>query len=198
LSYFNPQDAYLQVAGVHGNATLHMQPMQAPNVQFDRVIIPIIHSITATSATASYTLSYWQGLYTRNALTLSLLSSWSTSTGITYGTSNSSLFGILKLLSIATTGTITEGQYWVANLFRTTTGGANAITISQIMASQQNSNLSGLFGVANAASVQYTRGLGTYSTTTAGIPNAVGFSDLTGTGSLVLRQPMFYFVSGTV
>ena len=198
LSYFNPQDAYVQVTGQQGNATLHMQPMQAPNVQFDRVVIPLLMSLTSNSS-VSGTLSFWQGLYTRDVSTLSLLSSWSVSTAFTIGTSNSSLFaGGIRLLTIGTTGTITEGQYWMANIYRTSTAGSNILSFSQILASQQNSNLQGLFGVAGAASVQYTRGLGTYSATTAGIPNSIAFSQLTGTGSIVLRQPIFYFVSGTV
>lgn len=199
LSYFNPQDAYVQAAGVQGQNSLHIQPMQVPNVQFDRIIIPIIASITATSATATFAITYRQGLYTRNNSTLSLLSSWSSNTSFQYGTSNSSIYGGgLRLFSIATTGTILEGQYWVANIFSTSSAGANALSFSQILASQMNSNLSGHWGSANDATNQYTRGLGVYTVSTASIPSSIAFSQINGTASMVLRKPIFYFISGTI
>ena len=173
--------------------------MQAPNVQFDRVIVPIIASITATSATATFALTFRQGLYTRNNSTLSLLSSWSSATSFQYGTSNSSIYGGgLKIFSLGVTNTITEGQYWVGNLYSTSSAGANALSFSQVLVSQMNSVFSGHWGSAINATNQYTRGLGTYSASTGSIPSSIAFSEIRGTASLVLRQPLFYFVSGTV
>lgn len=197
-NYFNPQDAYVQVAGVQGQNTLHIQPMQAINVQFDRVVVPIVASITATSATATFALTYRQGLYTRNVSTLSLMASWSASTSFQYGTSNSSIYGGgLRLFTIPITSTITEGQYYMGNLYSSSSAGANALSFSQILASQQASVLSGIWGSASNSTVQYTRGLGTYSTSTAALPNSIGFTQIRGMSSLVLRQPIFYFASGT-
>jgi len=197
LSYYNPQDGYLQVAGQQGQGSLHIQPSQAPNVTFDRAVFPVVFT-GATGSTASVSLSVWMGVYTRDVSTLSLLTSFSTSGALTHsGTANSSQNVGLKLFTMGASSSLSEGQYYVGILSRTTSAGANA-TISQILASQQNSNLSGFWGQANSATIQYTRGLGVYSVSTSAMPNSVAFSQLNGTGSLVLRQPLFYLVNGTV
>ncbi len=197
-SYFNPLDAYLQVTGVLGQSSLFIQPMQAPNVQFDRVLVPTMYS-NNTSGTGSYTVSLFMGTYTRNNSTLSLLSSNSTSYNMSNnGTVGSySLYGGIRLMSMATTGTLTEGQYYVGMMSMTATGGLLAASMSNIVASQQNSSFSGIFGQASITSAQYTRGLGRYSVATAGIPNAIGFTDIQGNSSAFIRQPLFYMVSGT-
>lgn len=198
LSYFNPQDGYLQVAGQQGNASMHFQPMQAPNVQFDRIAIPM-NFTNATNTTGSATLSMSIGFFTNNASTLSLVSSTSYSAAITYsGTVNNSSYAGIKLHTIPFTGTFLEGQYYVGIWSRTTSGGANG-TLNQVLASQMNSNFNGVFGAGTNATNQYTRGLGHYSVTfSTAMPNAVPFTDIRGTASIVLRQPLFYLVSGTV
>jgi hypothetical protein len=197
FSYYNPQDAYQQVAGQQGQATLHVQPTPAPNVSFDRVVFPMVFS-GATNSTARVTLSMWMGIYTRNDSTLSLSTSFSASQALTHsGTQNSSQNVGLKLYTMGASASLSEGPYYVGIVSRSTTAVGNA-SISQILASQQNSNLAGFWGQSPVASIQYTRGLGTYSVTTAGMPNSIGFSQLTGSGSNVLRQPMFYLVNGTV
>jgi len=199
LSYWNPQDAYLQVAGQQGQGSLHFQPAQAPNVQYDRLLMPIVNTNSSNSS-GSHTLSFWVGLYTRNISTLSLLGSTSMSTAVTHsGTVGSySLYSGIRFISIGSTRTLEEGQYFFGILSRTTSGGANG-TYSQLLASQGNSSFFGHFGVATNQSMQYTRGLGVYTATTSGIPNSVAFSDISGAGnSLVLRQPVFYVVSQTI
>lgn len=199
FSYYNPQDAYLQVVGQQGQGTLHIQPMQAPNVQFDRVAMPI-HNTNSSNSSGSHTLSFWLGLFTRNSDTLSLYGSTSSSTAVTHsGTAGSySLYSGIRLFTIGSTTTLPEGQYWMGILSRTTSGGNNG-TYSQLLASQGASSFFGHFGSAVNATMQYTRGLGTYSVTTSGMPSSIAFSDIRGaSNSLVLRQPIFYFVSGTV
>lgn len=196
-SYFNPQDAYVQVTGQQGQGTLHVQPCKAPNVSFDRICFPVNFS-GATNSTASITISQWFGIYTKNASTLSLSTSYSTTQAITHsGTANSSNNVGQRLLTMGATALITEGQYWVGIISRTTSGGANA-SFSQFLCSQLNTNFSGVWGEASNASLQYTRGLGVYSASTTAMPSSIAFSDLRGTNSLVLRQPAFYFLSGTV
>ena len=197
LSYYNPQDAYVQVTGQQGQGTLHIQPSPAPNVTFDRAVFPLVFS-GATNSTASVSLSMWLGIYTRTASTLSLLSSYSTSGALTHsGTVNSSQNNGLKMFTMGATSSLSEGQYFMGILSRTTSAGGNA-TISQVLASQQNSTLGGFWGQAPNATIQYTRGLGAYSATTSAIPSSVAFSQLNGSASIVLRQPLFYLVSGTV
>lgn len=196
-SYFNPKEGYIQVTGQQGQGSLHIQPSQIPNITFDRVVMPVVFT-GATGSTASVTLSAWIGIYTRTQSTLSLFTSYSTSNALTHsGTANSSQNVGLKLFTMGATSSLAEGQYFIGIVSRTASGGANA-TISQILASQQNSNFAGLWGQAASATQQYTRGLGVYTATTAGMPNSIAISELNGTASAVLRQPFFYFVSGTM
>jgi hypothetical protein len=194
--YFNPYDAYVQATGVLGSNSLYFQPFQAPNVQFDRLAIPIY--LSYSTANASATLSFFWGLYTRSASTLNLLTDISTAAGsqLSFSTANSSLYHGIRLLTAGITNTLTEGQYYVGFMSRiTTAGGANSF--SNIVISQQNSSFSGIFGLASNATNQYTRGLGRYSATTAALPSAVPFTDIQGQSSAFLRAPIFYLVSQT-
>ena len=197
LSYFNPQDAYPLAAGQHGQGTLHFQPFQAPNVQYDRVVLPMVHS-NATNSSGSQTVSFWVGIYSRSSDSLSLASSTSASFALTQsGTQgNYSLYGGQRLVTIGSTNTISQGQYYVGIISRSTSGGANA-SFSQLVASQINSNFSGVFGAASNASMQQTRGLGYYSASTTAFPSSVAFSEIRGTASMALRQPAIYLLSQT-
>lgn len=193
--YFNPYDAYVQVTGVLGSNSLYFQPFQSPNVQFDRLAIPIYLSYTTNfSATFSF---YW-GLYTRNGSTLNLLTDASTVFGsqLSFSTANSSLYHGIRLWTAGITDTLTEGQYYAAIMSRITTAGS-AQSLSNLVISQQNSSFSGIFGAATNATVQYTRGLGRYSATTANLPSAVALSEIQGNSSAFLRPPIFYVVSQT-
>jgi hypothetical protein len=196
-NYFNPQDGYLQVAGQQGNASMHMQPVYAPNVTFDRIAVPL-QVTNATNSTGTVTVSMGFGIYSRNNSTMSLISSTSGSVAVTFsGTVNNSTYSGLRLATIPWAMSLSEDQYYVGIWSRTTTGGANA-TVNQFLASQMNSTFAGFFGSSLNASMQYTRGLGHYSATfSTAIPSSVGLSQLSGTASIVLRQPVFYFVNGT-
>lgn len=196
-NYFNPQDAYIQVTGRQGQGTMHLQPMYAPNVTFDRLAVPMVISNDAAS-TGSGTLSVGFGIYTRTSGTLSLVSSTSNAFAVTYsGTVNNSTFSGLRNYTIPWSSSLSEGQYWVGMWSRTTTGGNNA-SMSQVLASQMNSVYAGIFGQAPVTSDQYTRGLGHYSATfSTALPSQVAFSEIVGTGQVALRQPIFYFVQGT-
>jgi len=198
-NYFNPQDAYVQVVGQQGNNVLHMQPAYFPDVTMDRVAFPVVFS-NSTNSTGTVSLSMQIGVYTRNASTFSLLASTSVSQAITFsGTVGNSTFNGMRLLTAPWSTSFPEDQYYVGIHTRTSTGGGNG-TFNQFLASQINSNFSGIMGENTNASQQYTRGLGTYSATfsTTGLPAAVPISQVRGMGaSLVLRQPIFYMVNGT-
>lgn len=195
--YWNPQDGYVQVAGQQGNASMHIQPARAPNVTFDRIAIPVVLS-NSSNSTGTVTVSFQMGIYTRNASTLSLMSSTSATQAFTYsGTVNNSTYAGMRLLTIPWSSSLAEGQYYVGIHSRTTTGGTNA-SFSQYLASQVNSVFSGIIGAASNSSIQYTRGLGHYSATfSTAVPNSVAFSQIQGSQSIALRQPVFYFVNGT-
>lgn len=196
-NYFNPQDGYVQVAGQQGNASLHLQPAYLPDVTFDRIAMPVLVT-NATNSTGTVTVSFGFAVYTRNAATFSMVDSTSGSAAVTFsGTVNNSTFAGMRLLTIPWSSSFSEAQYYVGIWSRTTSGGANA-TINQYLVSQVNSVFSGLLGVGSNASVQYTRGLGHFSTTfSTALPSSVGVSDMRGSAAIVLRQPAFYLVNGT-
>lgn len=199
FSYFNPYDAYQQVTAVIGANSLRFLPFQSPNVQFDRIVVPIYFS-QSTSTAGSATLSFYWGAYTRSGSTLNLLTNYSTVFGsnITFSATNSSLYHGIRLASAGITNTLTEGQYYVGWMCRSTTGGG-AMTLQNLVISQQSSTFSGIFGLSSAtnATQQYTRGLGQYSATTANLPSSLAFSQIQGNSAAFLRPPIFYLVSQT-
>jgi hypothetical protein len=193
-----PYADFEMVAGQQGQGTLYFEPEHSPYYFQDRVGIPIAYT-NATNSTGSLTLSYWVGLYTQNVSTLSLASSTSVSTGLTFsGTVGSySLFSGMRLLTIPWTLTVAEQEIYIAQLSRTSTGGANA-SISQMLVSNVNSNFVGFFGQSHNTTQQLTQGQGVYTVTTSGLPSSVAFSQIRGSDSNALRAPAIRFINGTV
>lgn len=188
------------VAGAHGAGTLFIQPMpEVPDFQHDRIVMPLQIS-NATNSSGSWTLSVSVGIYTKNASTLSLVNSTSTSFNATAsGTVGSySLFGGIRHLTIPWTSTRTAGDYWIGIWSRTTSGGVAGMTLNQMLASQPNSSYSGILGAASNATDQFLLGQGRYSATTTGFPGSVGFTQIQGNSSILQRVPIYYFTSGTV
>ena len=188
------------VAGAHGAGTLFIQPMpEVPDFQHDRIVMPLQIS-NATNSSGSWTLSVSVGIYTKNASTLSLVNSTSTSFNATAsGTVGSySLFGGIRHLTIPWTSTRTAGDYWIGIWSRTTSGGVAGMTLNQMLASQPNSSYSGILGEASNATDQFLLGQGRYSATTTGFPGSVGFTQIQGNSSILQRVPIYYFTSGTV
>jgi hypothetical protein len=199
---YNPFDVGLEsVAGAQGAGTLYFTPMQnAPHFKYDRAVM-VIQNSNASNSSNSATLSMSIGVYTRNVSTLSLLQSASTSYAVTAsGTVGSySLWGGVRNVTVGMTTTLTDGDYWVGIWSRTTTGGGAGQTFNQMLASQPNSSYSGILGAGTNASDQIVLGQGRYSASFASaMPTAVGFSDLQGNSSILLRPPVFRFESGTV
>lgn len=196
-NYFNPQDGFLQVTGAQGNASMHIQPMFAPNVTFDRLAMPLQFT-NATNSTGSLTVSIGFAVYSRTGATLSMMHSTSGSQAITFsGTVGNSTYSGLRLFTMPWSSSFSEDQYYAGIWSRTTSGGANG-TINQFLASQQNSTFAGFYGEVNNTTMQYTRGLGHFSATfSTALPGSVAFSQIRGVSSVVLRQPVFYVVNGT-
>jgi hypothetical protein len=188
------------VTGQQGQATLHIAPIHFPNIQHDRMLLGMQVS-NATNSSNSITISAWAGIYSRNASSISLISSISTSTNFSgSGTVGSySLYGGPKWLVIPWTNTVTEDDYWVGIIIRTTTGGGAGHSVSQLCVSKfTNSAWSGIMGAATGATDQYQLGLGVYTVSTAGIPASIAFTQINGSGSMALREPIFQLRSGTV
>lgn len=196
---YNPMPGAVGVAGQLGQGSLFVIPFSSPQLAHDRMLAPFNYS-NATNSSNSFTVSFWAGVYTKNASSLSLVSSRSTSYNVTNsGTAGSySLYGGMRNLSMGFTNTLTAGQYYMGIVSRTTTGGGAGMTMSNILASQINSSYSGLFGVSSAATNQFSLGLGIWSATTSGIPTSLAFSHITGNSTDALRPPIFYFANGTV
>ena len=197
-SRFDAFAAGILVAGQQGQGTLHIQPYQMPNVQYDQVRLQINVSNSSNSS-GSATISQWVGIYTRNASTLSLASSTSQSFALTMsGTAGSySQLGGMRQFTIGSTNTILESDYWIGIIMRTTTGGAN-MSISQMLVSAVNTNFSGILGAASNATVQLSLGLGVYTASTSAMPSSIAFSQINGTASLAARAPSIAFLSQTV
>jgi hypothetical protein len=196
---FAPYDDSPMVTGQQGNGTLHIQPIRVPDLQMDRIVIAMQVS-NATNSSGSFTLSQWAGIYTRNVSTISLVSSTSVSTNFTMsGTAGSySRIGGPRALTIPWTMTLTDNDYYVGLVSRTTSGGADVSVSALLLSKFTNVDWSGILGTASNASDQRLLGLGIRSATTSGIPASIAFTDLRGTGSIVLRSPVFQLRSGTV
>lgn len=182
-----------------GQSSVWVQPLEvAAPFQYDRFVIPVNFS-NATNSSNSASLSFDIGLYTRNGSTLSLLSSVSSSYAISAsGTQGSySLWGGKRFYNIGWTQTVTEGNYWLAILSRTTTAGGAGMSWSQFVYSNINTAISGVFGVATNASQQHAFGMGSFSAQTAALPSSMAISDLRGTAAAALRPVVFLFASNT-
>lgn len=199
-----PFNEAVNAAGQQGNASMHFVPLPTPvpaalgELHIDRLCLPLIIS-NSSNSTGTVTVSYSLGLYTKNASTLSLAMSTSYTFAATFsGTVNNSTYAGLRLHTVPWTTTIQDGRYYVAHWSRTTTGGGNC-TVSQWLASQANTNFSGLFGGNSNRSYQYPLGFGVYSVSfSTDMPNSVAFSHIDGTASVAARPPSFFMISGTV
>lgn len=197
-SGYNPYADYGLIIAQPGQATLQIDPEQLPNVQFDRVLFGI-NNTNSSNSSGSHTLSFWIGIYTKNASSLSRVSSTSTSFAVTHsGTAGSySLLSGMRLVSIPMTSTLTAGNYWLGFVSRTTSGGANG-SYSNVMGSNVNTNFVGFFNSAHNTTMQMTLGQGVYSATTSGMPQSIAFSEIRGSDSMALRPVIMMFASGTI
>jgi len=196
--YFEPYLDRELLAAQIGNAQLFVQPMRLKNhVQFNEIIQPINFS-NASNSSNSATLSLLVGFYTRNASTLSLVTSASSSYAVTAsGTVGSySIFGGPRHYPIPFTSTLTKGDYFIGLLSRTTTGGGAGMTWSNFVATNINSAYSGRFSSANNATNQFVMGQGSYATTTTAIPSSIALSQINGSAAANLRPVVYKLVSG--
>lgn len=199
-SKVNPFLQAVAVAAQVGQGTLHVHPLPAVgDFQFNRMYMDMhVVQATATNSSATATVSAWMGLYTRNGASLSLAHSSSTTQSIVKsGTVQSNTYAGPRVMSMGWTTTVSQNDYWVGIVSSTGTAGGNLNTISQYVASDINSNFSGVLGELSNATHQNILGLGVYTAATAGLPASMAFSQINGTASQFLRAPLYYFVSGS-
>lgn len=195
-----PYNEAQNMVGQVGQSTLGFMPLPTPSigseVRIDRLVYPL-HFSNSSSGTGSMSATFWMGLYTRNNSSISLAHSHSGSVSLAYAGNNSSASqrGI-RLLSFGWTTTIPDNRYYVGIVSRSSTAGFNA-SLSQVMATQLASNVSGMWNAATNATVQWPLGIGFYSAATAGLPASVAFSQIHGTNSLAARPPSWFMVSGS-
>lgn len=204
---FNPYENQAVALGQLGQGSLLFDPEIMPNMQFDRIVIPI-YNTNSTLSSGSHSISLYFGLYSRNASTLSLIGSTSVSTAVTQsGTVGSySQFSGLRKFTMGSTSTLTSGKYWLAFVSRTSSAGADGSYSNLILAGANTALLpvgavlsfGGQFGSSVNATNQLTLGQGFYSATTTGIPSSVAFSQINGTASNVNMQQILMFASSTV
>lgn len=197
-SGFDPYSNGVGVVTAFQGASLQINPVTLPNVQFDRVVVYPYNSNSSNSS-GSHTISFWAGIYSRNASSLSLIQSVSRSHGVTQsGTAGSySLFSGMRLMTMGLTTTLTEGQYWLGFISRTSTAGANG-TWQVLHRSDVTLALNGHIGSSNATTQQEILGRGLYSATTTGMPGSIAFTEIQGSDNLAHRMPVMRFASSTI
>jgi hypothetical protein len=184
------------VAGLIGQGTLAIDPDIFPDLTMNQIAIPV--NFSNTNVTGTLTVTHWVGLYTRNNSSISLAHSTSFSQAATFsGTVNSASLNGWRIITYPWSTSVSGGRYWIAQIMRTTTCGGSC-TFSQFLASQINTNFSGVFGVASNASAQFTLGQGFYSASTTALPDNIAYSQIRGTNSLAQRFPIVQFGYNTV
>jgi hypothetical protein len=179
------QHGYLTTAATLGNGSVFMAP--APlfgNFSGSRADILVSLSLSSSSNSShAGNISLYMGVYTRNGSTLSLATSASQSHQWT-NTSNgsTSLVQGLRRISCPLNVNMTPGDYWVAVMTRTSTTNANWFSASLARVSFLTSPISGLIGESSNSTKQLMPGFGTWSTTSAGLPDSIAFSAIRGQG----------------
>ena len=180
-----------------GNSSILVQPMEVHGAfQFDGFVIPAIWS-NASNSSNSGTLSIHVGVYSRNDSSLSLLHSSSSAFAVTAsGTAGSySIFGGLRNMPVGWTSTITAGNYWLAVLSMTTTGGGAGMSWSNFAGSNMNSAFSGQWSAANNATNQHYPGQGSFSAQTNSLPVSIAFSEIRGSAAVAFRPLVYFFAN---
>jgi len=199
-SAFLPYDNAIHVVAAQSNQSVLLAPkvLQWP-ASWDRMVMPFQFS-QATNSTMTVSNSIHWGFYTRNGDTLSLLRSNSGSFSINgSGTASSSANSGIRIVSFGDTTGLPVGNYVIGFMWRSSTAGVNA-SLSNLVASQINSTMSGYIGSASVTNRGlYHGGLGVWTSTTSGpLPNSIAMTDVRQNSSAFLRPPVMYFTSGTV
>lgn len=195
LSGWKPYHNAVWVLGADSNQSLLVAPMEIPrDVQYDRVVLPIFYS-QATNSTLTISRSVFWGWFTKSGSTLSLHYSGSGSYSINgSGTASSSANSGIRVVSFGQTTTLTQGNYYLGMVFRSSTAGANA-TLTIMVASRVASTISGYIGSGSATNVQFEQGQGVWTSTTSGIPSSLAFSDIRANSSAFQRPPIMLVTS---
>ena len=200
VSAWLPYDNAVHVVAAQSNASVIFSPkVLLWPASWDRMVMPFNFS-QATNSTLTVSNSIYWGVYTCNGDTLSSLYTTSGSFSINgSGTASSASNSGLRIVSFGDTTGLPVGNYVIGFMWRSSTSGTNA-SLSNLVASQLNSTISGYIGSASATNRGFYNGqLGVWTSTTVGpLPASVPMSNIRQNSSAYQRSPVIYFTSGTV
>ena len=195
--YMVPGAYELTALSAAGNASITFQYVSVPTpVTGSRIDALISHSgsSSATTNTCAIAASMYAAIYTRNAASLSSMSSGSTQTTWTYASNTAGLtdFTQAKMMpvSVPVNFNMGPGEYVVGFNFITATSSIGLSTTNYAQTfSMMGGNLMqtaavyGEIGSATAASVNLLSGMGVYSAASTGLSGAYSISGIVQTGS---------------
>lgn len=195
--FFVPEAYFLTPLSAPGNATASFQYV-APqaSISGSRVDLLVGHSgaSAGTTNTCAIALSAYAVIYTRNAASLSSLSSGSTQTTYSYASNSAGNTEFTQSniipISVPVNFNMTPGEYLVGFNFITATSsiGLSTTNLGQTWSVMGGNNLqTGLvyaeIGSGSNASVNLVKGMGVYSAATTGLSGSYALSGLVMTGS---------------
>lgn len=161
-----------------------------------RIDLLVAHSgsSSATTNTCAIALSVYAAIYTRNAATLSSLSSGSTQTTYTYASNTAGITAFTQSnmipISCPVNFGMTAGEYIVGFNFVTATSSIGLSTTNYAQTwsvmgatAMQTGIVYGEIGSATNASINLLSGMGVYSAATTGLSGAYSISGIAQTGA---------------
>ena len=199
VSKFLVGAANLTALTVPTNASMSIQYVPVPiPVSGSRIdaLVAMSGGSGATAATGAIALSAYAIIYTKNASTLSSLSSGSTQTTYSYASNTAGQTQLtasaIRPVSVPVNFLMTQGEYFVGfNLITATSSVGTATTNYGLTLSMMGGNaiqtvLPYAEITANTAtSTNWQGGMGMYSAATTGVPTAVSLSAINQTGSAI-------------
>lgn len=151
-------------------------------------------SSTASAVTAAVVISAWAAVYTRNASTLSSLSSGSTQTTYTYASNSAGqtqlISTAIRPVSVPVNVSMTQGEYFVAFNFSTNSSSVGAATtnlgqtLSMVGGNALQTALNyAEFTAQTATSTGLYGGMGVFTAQTAGLPASINLNAIAQTGA---------------
>ena len=149
---------------------------------------------SATTNTGAIVLSAYAAVYTRNAGTLSSLSSGSTQTTYTYASNSAGHTEFaqpaIRPISVPMNVSMTPGEYFVGFGFSTNSSsvGASTTNYGQTISMMGGNDLQTIanyaeIGAGTATSTNWFGGMGMFTAASAGIPASIALSNINQTGS---------------
>jgi len=187
----------LQALSAPGNGSLSIQYYPCPGpltaTRLD-ALVGWSNGSAATTATMAIAMSAWAIVYTKNASTLSSLSSGSTQTTYSYASNtagNTQLTSpAIRPVSVPINMNFTQGEYYVGFNFSTTVSsvGLSTTSLGQTLSMYGGSQLQSAsnfaeFTNATATSTNLFGGMGIYTAATAGAPVSIGLANIAQTGA---------------